>query len=103
MLVLTNDKVTIFTNKSYFLAHILPGVLLFAQTLTGCDVTWAIVLITFSLGFNGASTLTSLQNSQDLAPNFAGTLYGIINCVGSTSGFISPYIVGALTAKHVSS
>lgn len=95
-------RIITFTTYPKFLAHILPGVLLFSQTLTGCDVTWAIVLITFSLGFNGASTLTSLQNSQDLAPNFAGTIYGIINCVGSTSGFISPSIVGALTAKHVS-
>lgn len=79
----------------------LPGLLLFSQTLTGCNVTWAIVLITFSLGLNGASTLTNLQNGQDLAPNFAGTLYGIINCIGSTSGFISPAIVGHLTEGHV--
>ncbi|XP_023015544.2 sialin [Leptinotarsa decemlineata] len=87
--------------KSFVLfSHILPGVLLFVQTLTGCDVTWAIVLITLSLGSNGASTLTNLQNSQDLAPNFAGIIYGIANCIGSTTGFISPAIVGYLTEKH---
>nr|CAH7725017.1 unnamed protein product [Callosobruchus chinensis] len=82
------------------ISHIIPGLLLASQTLTGCDVNWAIVLITLSLGLNGASTLTNLQNSHDLAPNFAGTLYGIANCIGSTTGFISPLIVGNLTSKH---
>ncbi|XP_057653475.1 sialin-like [Diorhabda carinulata] len=93
------EKTTI--RKSFILfSHFLPGVLLFAQTFVGCDVTWAIVLITMSLGLNGASTLTNLQNSQDLSPNFAGTLYGIINCVGSTTGFINPTIVGYMTAER---
>ena len=59
-------------------------------------------VITLSLGFNGAATLTNLQNSQDLAPNFAGTLYGTINFVGTTSGFISPLIVAHFTETKVS-
>ena len=46
--------------------------------------------------------MTNLQNSQDLAPNFAGSLYGIINFVGTTSGFISPVLVAHFTAERVS-
>lgn len=84
------------------LAHIIPGVLLLVLNFTGCDVMWSIVLLTLSLGSNGASTLTNLQNSQDLAPNYAGSLYGIANCIGGTTGFISPLIVGQITAEHVS-
>lgn len=49
-----------------------------------------------SLGFNGAATLTNLQNSQDLAPNFAGTLYAIINFVGLSSGFFGPLVKSEL-------
>lgn len=60
------------------------------------------MFLTLSLGMNGASTLTNLQNAQDLAPNFAGTLYGFVNCVGGTTGFITPIITGHLTAVHVS-
>ncbi|CAH1103007.1 unnamed protein product [Psylliodes chrysocephalus] len=87
--------------KSFiFFSHILPGIFLIIQTLLGCNISWTIILITISLGMNGASTLTNLQNSQDLSPNFAGTLYGIINCVGSTTGFINPTIVGYITAKN---
>lgn len=45
-----------------------------------------VTLITLSLGLNGSSTLTNLQNTQDLAPNFAGSIYGIINVIGTTAG-----------------
>ncbi|XP_076272798.1 sialin-like isoform X1 [Rhynchophorus ferrugineus] len=87
--------------KSFIiLSHLLPGVLLLLQTFAGCHINWAVVILTLSLASNGASTLTNLSNAQDLAPNFAGSLYGIANCVGSTTGFISPMIVGYLTAEH---
>ncbi|XP_050301269.1 sialin-like isoform X2 [Anthonomus grandis grandis] len=87
--------------KSFTLfSHLIPGFFLIAQTFVGCHASWVITLITLSLAFNGASTITNLSNSQDLAPNFAGSIYGIINCIGSTSGFISPIIVGHLTADN---
>ncbi|XP_044253590.1 sialin-like [Tribolium madens] len=92
---------TTVVRKGFILfSHIIPGALLLVLNLTGCDVTWSIVLLTLSLGSNGASTLTNLQNSQDLAPNYAGSLYGIANCIGSTTGFISPIIVGQITAQN---
>ncbi|ENN73149.1 hypothetical protein HUJ04_008939 [Dendroctonus ponderosae] len=87
--------------KSFMIfSHIVPGCLLIAQTLVGCQATWVTVLLTLSLAFNGASTITNLSNAQDLAPNFAGSLYGIANCVGSTTGIISPMVVGYLTSDH---
>lgn len=45
--------------------------------------------------------MTNLQNPQDLAPNYAGSIYGIINFVGITSGFITPLIVSYFTAEKV--
>ena len=68
----------------------------------GYDPYICVAVITLSLGFNGAATMTNLQNSQDLAPNFAGHLYGIINFVATTSGFISPLIVAYFTQERVS-
>lgn len=85
-----------------FLAHFIPGLLLLALSWTGCDVIAAVAFLTMSLGFNGASAITNIQNSQDLAPNFAGTLYGIINCIGGTTGFITPMLTGYMTKEHVS-
>lgn len=57
--------------------------------------------MTASLTFNGASTLTNLQNAQDLSPRFAGSIYGIINFVATTSGFLSPMIVAQFTSEEV--
>ncbi|XP_032308018.1 sialin-like [Drosophila ananassae] len=56
--------------------------------------------MTILLGFNGAATASNLANSQDLAPNYAGTLYGIINCIGTTPGIFSPLIVAAFTKEE---
>ena len=74
-----------------------------ALTYVGDSPYACVILITASLGFNGAATQTNLVNSQDLAPNFAGILYSIINFIGTSSGFISPMIVGLVTNEHVSS
>lgn len=67
----------------------------------GKDPYVCVAIMTISLGFNGAATASNLQNSQDLAPNYAGTLYGIINCVGTTPGIFSPIIVAAFTKENV--
>ena len=76
--------------------------LLIALCFTGFNAYICVAIITMSLGFNGAATMTNLQNSQDLAPNYAGSLYGIINFVGTTSGFISPVLVAHFTEHGVS-
>lgn len=87
--------------KSFILcSHIIPGALLFLLTAAECDVVWTVTLITFSLGVNGASSITNLANSQDLSPAFAGSLYGIANTIGGTTGFISPFVVGYFTHEH---
>ncbi|XP_058831302.1 sialin isoform X2 [Topomyia yanbarensis] len=98
-------KKSLFTvttiRKSFCLfSHIIPGLFLVGLIYAGFDPYMCVAIITLSLGFNGASTMTNLQNSQDLAPNFAGTLYGIINFVGTTSGFITPMLVAHFTAER---
>lgn len=67
----------------------------------GRDPYVCVAIMTISLGFNGAATSSNLANSQDLAPNFAGTMYGIINCLGTTPGIFSPLIVAAFTKNSV--
>lgn len=82
-------------------SHIIPGVLLVLLVYAGCSTALSVSLITMSMGFNGAATLTNLQNHQDLAPNYAGTLYGIANCIGSTAGFFTPMITAHFTKTGV--
>lgn len=82
-------------------AHILPGVILLCLPLVSYDPYLCIVFVTLSLGFSGSMNVTNLQNSQDLAPNYSATLYGLINAIGSTSGFLAPLVVGILTQQRV--
>ncbi|XP_023247145.1 vesicular glutamate transporter 1 [Copidosoma floridanum] len=81
-------------------SHVLPAICLILISYAGCNRFTAIAMMTLALTFNGAACQTSLQNHQDLAPNFAGSLYGIMNTFGSFSGFIIPAILGVLINEH---
>lgn len=78
-----------------------PALCLIVMTYVGCDAIAAIIMLILALAFNGAACQTSLQNHQDLAPNYAGSLYGIMNTFGSFPGFIIPPIIGILTNERV--
>lgn len=81
----------------------IPGILLATLSYVGTISSpyVCVALITLSLGFNGTSTMTNLQNAQDLAPNYAGSVYGIVNFVAATSGFLTPLVVSYFTAEKV--
>ncbi|XP_074031923.1 sialin isoform X2 [Leptinotarsa decemlineata] len=87
--------------KSFVLcSHIIPGILLIGISFVGCNWPPIVALLTFSMAINGAAVLTNLQNPQDLAPNFAGSIFGIISFIGGTTGFIVPAITGGLIQHH---
>ncbi|XP_014360058.2 uncharacterized transporter slc-17.2 [Papilio machaon] len=97
-IVKQNVVSTTFMRKFFCLfSHVLPGLLLIGLGYTGCAPILSVALITFSMGSNGAATLTNLVNHQDLAPNFAGTLYGIANGIGNTAGFVTPLVTAHFT------
>ncbi|XP_045500567.1 putative inorganic phosphate cotransporter [Colias croceus] len=99
-IVKQNMVSTTFMRKFFCLfSHVLPGLLLIGLGYTGCAPILSVAIITFSMGSNGAATLTNLVNHQDLAPNFAGTLYGIANGIGNTAGFVTPLVTAYFT-KH---
>lgn len=81
-------------------SHMGPALALIVMTYVGCDAITAIIMLIVALTFNGAACQTSLQNHQDLAPNYAGSLYGIMNTFGSFPGFIIPPIIGVLTNER---
>lgn len=82
-------------------AHVFPGVFLVCIPYVSDWPYVCVAFITLSLGMNGASTVTNLQNSHDLAPNYASTVYGIINTAGTTAGFITPLVVTHFTKERV--
>ncbi|XP_058459582.1 sialin-like [Malaya genurostris] len=91
---------TTAVRKSFCLfSHIIPGVFLIILPFIATDAFICIACIVACFGFNGSSTLTNLVNAQDLAPNFAATLYGFLNFLGTTTGFIAPIVVAMFTAE----
>uniref|UniRef100_A0A336LRM6 CSON010445 protein n=1 Tax=Culicoides sonorensis TaxID=179676 RepID=A0A336LRM6_CULSO len=97
--VRTKKVMSVTMMRKFFtiFSHIIPGILLIGLCFVQGYPYVAVALVTLSLGFNGSATLTNLQNSQDLSPNFAGSLYGIVNFFGTTTGFLSPMVVAHFT------
>ncbi|XP_067641632.1 putative inorganic phosphate cotransporter isoform X2 [Eurosta solidaginis] len=54
----------------------------------------AIGLLTATVGLSTAIYFGYALNHLDLAPNHAGTLIGIVNCLSSTMGIVAPLVVG---------
>ncbi|XP_011263877.1 sialin isoform X2 [Camponotus floridanus] len=93
-------SITLLRKLATIFSHFLPGIFLILVGYVGCDFVLANVFLFFALGFNGAALISNLSNNQDLAPNFAGFLYGIMNTIGTTSGMIIPPIVEEVAGKY---
>ncbi|KAJ8959661.1 hypothetical protein NQ318_021849, partial [Aromia moschata] len=83
-------------------SHILPGLALISIGFMGCSWIPIVVMLILSMALNGAAVVTNLQNPQDLAPNFAGTIFGIISFIGGNTGFIAPVVTAAFIREYVS-
>ena len=79
-----------------------PGLALFALTFIQCDKTTSIVLFFVGIAFQGVAYVGFIANAVDIAPNFAGTLYGIVGMLSTIPGVIAPITVGVLTKGQVS-
>ena len=78
----------------------MPAICLVMVGYMECSFTLANMFLFLALGFNGAATVANLSNNQDLSPNYAGFLYGIMNTVGCTAGIIIPPMVEAIAGKR---
>lgn len=94
------ESVTRIHDRVFFPAHFIPGIFLILVGYVGCDLLLANIFLVFALGFNGAASISNLSNNQDLSPNFAGFLYGIMNTIGCTSGMIIPPLVEVIAGRY---
>jgi hypothetical protein len=53
-------------------AHLLPAISLVALSLTGCNGTLAVVILTIAVTVIGSYASGFFQSPMDVAPNFAG-------------------------------
>ncbi|CAL4093071.1 unnamed protein product, partial [Meganyctiphanes norvegica] len=94
-----NNKFLKFCNFRDF-ARLLPlcasGLAFAAMALVGCNATFSITVLCLAVGLGGAMYCSFPCSCIDLAPNFSGTIFGILNTVGAIVGILSPLITGAI-------
>ncbi|XP_076362088.1 sialin-like isoform X6 [Tachypleus tridentatus] len=76
-----------------------PAFCLILVPFVGCDGTVAVYLFVFSMAFYGFSSGGDGPIALDMAPEFAGTVMGIVNAVTNVAGLFAP-IVGGLLTEH---
>ena len=63
--------------------------------MAGCDALLVMILLTLSQFFGGFAYAGFYNpNILDLAPPYAGTLFGISNTLGNINGFLAPQVAG---------
>ena len=77
--------------------ELLPGLLL---VLCGYvhDRTAVVALLTLAVGANGIANAGYGSNHLDIAPQYAGLIFGITNTLASVPGLLAPIVVGYILA-----
>ncbi|KAL8624617.1 hypothetical protein ACOMHN_045152 [Nucella lapillus] len=77
-----------------------PGCFLIGTGFMECQQQGAAVgMLTVAVGLCGFHFSGYFINHGDIAPAFAGTLFGISNMAATVPGIIAPYVVAALTVN----
>ncbi|ESO83218.1 hypothetical protein LOTGIDRAFT_197570 [Lottia gigantea] len=79
---------------------LVPASLMLVLGYVNCDSTLAVALLTAAVGMTGLTSAGYSCNHLDIAPQFAGVLMGLTNMLGTSTGFIGPYIVSLLTDNN---
>ena len=77
---------------------VFPAVMLIILGYIDCTKTGiAILLLVLGVSLTGTQYSGWVVNHMDIAPAFAGILFGISNSVAAVTGFLSPVVVGVIT------
>ncbi|XP_076437196.1 sialin-like isoform X2 [Babylonia areolata] len=78
-----------------------PGCFLIGTGFMDCNQQMeAVVMLTISVGLCGFQFSGYFINHGDIAPAYAGTLFGITNTAATVPGILAPYVVAALTTNR---
>ena len=80
---------------------VVSGGLLIGVSFTDCNTsTTAVILLTLGVALTGFQYGGGLyMNAGDIAPKYAGIIYGISNTFASLPGFLAPMAIGYLTPE----
>lgn len=84
-----------------FAANVGPALCLVGLLFVRCDWWATVALMSLAVTAVGAIYSGHYVNPIDLAPNFAGTLSGIVNTAGNVPGFLAPMTAGYIINNQV--
>ncbi|XP_043276500.1 putative inorganic phosphate cotransporter [Venturia canescens] len=90
-------SVTLSRKLATWIAAGVPAICLIGVSFVGCNRSLAVAFMTIGVTCIGGMYCGFLANHIDIAPNFAGTLVAITNCIATIPGFLVPIFVGKLT------
>ncbi|XP_066953218.1 sialin-like [Macrobrachium rosenbergii] len=95
---ISHGKLTVRGTRRLFgtIALCGPALMILGVSFSGCDAQLIVILFCLALLLNGGSTTSGFVNHTDISPNFAGTLLGITNTIGSLIAFIAPVVNGII-------
>jgi len=97
----SNRMQTTTVRKLFCAAGLLiPALFLIAVGFLGCNRILIVLAIIIASSSASLAVSGFGVNNLDLAPNYAGTLYGLTNTLGSVAGFLGPEVVGVLTYRE---
>ena len=62
----------------------------------GCSITWAMILLNFSMLFLGFYCVNVQSNVLDFGSQYAGRINAISNTLSNSAGFLAPQISGVI-------
>ncbi|UYV62381.1 SLC17A5 [Cordylochernes scorpioides] len=71
-----------------------PAVCLSLVPAAGCQNVMVVTLLVLSMGLYGCIGGGDVPDFVDIAPEFAGTIFGFANGLAGTTGFLSPLMAG---------
>lgn len=75
------------------------GGLLGVAYISGSNEIVAVIFLTVSVGFSGMTATGFYINHIDIAPQYAGILFGISNTIATIPGMLTPVIAKSITIK----
>ncbi|KAJ8681412.1 hypothetical protein QAD02_017199 [Eretmocerus hayati] len=79
------------------LSSSVASLLVLAASYAGCNSRLVVGLLSAGAALMGFFHCSAMVGPQDLAPNYAGSIMGLVNCFATLSGILCPYVVGLLT------
>ncbi|XP_023212355.1 vesicular glutamate transporter 3-like, partial [Centruroides sculpturatus] len=67
----------------------------------GCESTNVIICLMIGMGCFGFNISGDVAIALDLAPEFAGVIYGLTDSLYNAAGIFSPYVAGVILDKNV--